>query len=638
MGIKTIGDLANNRYIATAYYLSHIDSLSEETLEKVASQLNEDISSVPREAWPELPLSVLPQGPDPQAMQAYLGITTIGQLAELFTPVQQLLEEVTQTGQGDGVNPVDDKEEAQEAPVAEEEEIIESRPALRYAYDMEAQLNDDGDFDHEAREEAVAQANEMQQSGQPESGAGIATGGAVGQTKIPKGTTAGLHHDNSGWTSLGPHNVGGRTLAILPVYQTVNGGENKLVFYAGAASGGVWYSDDEGANWVPTEDLMPNLAVASLIADPNDDTGQTLYAGTGEGAMTKEAKSSGIPKGAGIFKSTDGWSWTQIEATKPTADNTAFTAVNSLAFTNNNNTLVAATNGGIWYSNRSTDSDDFKVWTQAKHTTNPGRVQAEDGIREGENKVSDQGTGWNGSGHVYFWMNPKTTSVTLFPYVSATGSYDMTIRYWANGNGADPEAKYTLSLIINKTTRKQLTFTNPGSAESMSENVTLQAGQNTIEFRVSDSDSGQVYIEYIEIANPRRLQAEQGTAEGSVTIPSAPTTPNGFEGGGYADLAKPADSGKSGETPQSTLTLSPSVPEAGDYTMNIRYATSGDETTNRTVCLTFKTAAVSTRLSYPKTSTEKPWAIISETVRLKKDSNTIKFEVKENDTGNIQLD
>ncbi|MEM7343285.1 MAG: CBM35 domain-containing protein, partial [Chloroflexota bacterium] len=256
-----------------------------------------------------------------------------------------------------------------------------------------------------------------------------------------------------------------------------------------------------------------------------------------------------------------------------------------------------------------------------------GKLRAEQGKKEGNFKIEDSWILLNGV---------NRGSLKLSPDVWSAGSYDMTIRYSADQGEYDR----TLSLIVNGGTPKQLTFAKTDSWSNWStrsEPVTLKAGSNTIEFRGKEGDTALIAIDYIEIANLRRLQAEQGTAEGSATKLLAPTTPNGFDGSGYVNLAKPADSEGSGETPQSKLTFSPTVPKAGDYTMKIRYATSGDEATDRTISLTVGSASPK-QLSFPKTSTEKPWVIISETVSLTKDSNTTVFEVKDTDTGNLHLD
>ena len=74
--------------------------------------------------------------------------------------------------------------------------------------------------------------------------------------------------------------------------------QNPAIMYAGS-SGGVWKSVDTGANWFPlTDNLLPNLTVATIAVDPvNTDT---LYVGTGN-------CNAGVPpyNGTGLYRSTD---------------------------------------------------------------------------------------------------------------------------------------------------------------------------------------------------------------------------------------------------------------------------------------------------------------------------------------------
>ncbi|HEX2913739.1 MAG TPA: hypothetical protein VH186_23240, partial [Chloroflexia bacterium] len=107
------------------------------------------------------------------------------------------------------------------------------------------------------------------------------------------------------WQWLGPGNVGGRIRSIL-----VNPA-NTSIIYIGAVAGGVWKSSDGGQSWQILNDFLPNMAVSSLVMDPSDTTGNTIYAGTGEGYYN----SDGI-RGNGIFKTTDGGAnWSQLDST-----------------------------------------------------------------------------------------------------------------------------------------------------------------------------------------------------------------------------------------------------------------------------------------------------------------------------------
>ncbi|MGB8644471.1 MAG: hypothetical protein WCF84_04490 [Anaerolineae bacterium] len=147
------------------------------------------------------------------------------------------------------------------------------------------------------------------------------------------------------WTGLGPGNIGGRVRAIIPI--------DANTILLGSVGGGIWKTTDGGASWALINDTMANLAIGSMALDPTS-SGQTLYAGTGEGFFNADAI-----QGAGIFKSTDGGNtWTQLASTAP-ATTTQFQYVNRLAISPDGSTLLAATNAGIMSS-----PDGGTSWTQ----------------------------------------------------------------------------------------------------------------------------------------------------------------------------------------------------------------------------------------------------------------------------------
>lgn len=229
---------------------------------------------------------------------------------------------------------------------------IPDRPQARLEYERDALLDDDGEISEDGRTRALAQLERLR-SELPSvcrEVAGVPVGATVfAATEFAvapraEDPTAGLNANNTGWTALGPGNIGGRTRA-LEIDPT-----NTARIFAGGVGGGVWRSPDSGNSWIPTDDLMANLAVCSLVIDPTDPN--TLYAGTGEGFSNVDAI-----RGDGIFQTTDGGStWTQIASTRANSD---FFYVNSLAISSNGQTLLAATNTGIF---RSTDAG--QTWSQ----------------------------------------------------------------------------------------------------------------------------------------------------------------------------------------------------------------------------------------------------------------------------------
>src|ERR1700704_3969086 len=77
------------------------------------------------------------------------------------------------------------------------------------------------------------------------------------------------------------------------------------IYYAGAASGGVWKTTDGGISWVPVADSMPGAAGGALAVAPADP--RVVWAGTGEAGAIRDSDVIGD----GIYKSVDaGRTWT----------------------------------------------------------------------------------------------------------------------------------------------------------------------------------------------------------------------------------------------------------------------------------------------------------------------------------------
>src|SRR5689334_8211198 len=94
---------------------------------------------------------------------------------------------------------------------------------------------------------------------------------------------------------IGP--VGNRVIAAASVAGDPN------IYYAGAASGGIFKSTDGGIHWAPIFDGQPVSSIGSLAIAPSDPN--LIWAGTGETFIR-----SHISLGAGIYKSGDaGKTW-----------------------------------------------------------------------------------------------------------------------------------------------------------------------------------------------------------------------------------------------------------------------------------------------------------------------------------------
>jgi hypothetical protein len=100
-----------------------------------------------------------------------------------------------------------------------------------------------------------------------------------------------------------PYTTAGRVtaLALAP-----NCGEGNCRLYVAAAGGGVWRTSkalhtNPSQKWEFISGSFGTNAIGSLLLDPNDPSGNTLYAATGE-----ENASGDSEAGVGIYKTTDG--------------------------------------------------------------------------------------------------------------------------------------------------------------------------------------------------------------------------------------------------------------------------------------------------------------------------------------------
>ena len=106
--------------------------------------------------------------------------------------------------------------------------------------------------------------------------------------------------DGLSFRFLGPA-VGNRVASIAGVPG------DPYVYYAGAASGGIWKTTDGGIRWAPVADSMPVAAIGALAVAPSDPA--IVWAGTGEAWAIRDSDVIGD----GIYKSMDaGKTWTHM--------------------------------------------------------------------------------------------------------------------------------------------------------------------------------------------------------------------------------------------------------------------------------------------------------------------------------------
>ena len=192
------------------------------------------------------------------------------------------------------------------------------RDAASSAKGLAGIANEGPDATYEAQQEA-------ERAYPADSVPSVATSNSISTFKAVRGRGEGK---GSSWQSIGPSKAqypalldqflaGGKPYtASGRVTAMAIGGckhNNKCSIYLGAAGGGVWVADratDGGGNvhWQFKSGSFGTNAIGSLLVDPSDPTGNTVYAGTGEGNASADSEA-----GLGIYKSTNGGdSWTLV--------------------------------------------------------------------------------------------------------------------------------------------------------------------------------------------------------------------------------------------------------------------------------------------------------------------------------------
>lgn len=130
---------------------------------------------------------------------------------------------------------------------------------------------------------------------------------AAAQTGKAAKAAASAPLDSATISGIGIRNIGSAAMsgriASLAAREEKDG---KITLFVGAASGGVWKSDDGGTSFKPVFDKQPVQSIGVVKLDPNNR--DTIWVGTGE-AWTRNS----VSVGNGVYKSTDGGeTWTHM--------------------------------------------------------------------------------------------------------------------------------------------------------------------------------------------------------------------------------------------------------------------------------------------------------------------------------------
>ncbi|MEY2547224.1 MAG: hypothetical protein QOG48_2341 [Verrucomicrobiota bacterium] len=165
-------------------------------------------------------------------------------------------------------------------------------------------------------------------------------------------------------SGLGARNIGsaamsGRISCIAGAHEP----SGRITLFVGAASGGVWKSDDGGTRYRPVFDEQGVQSIGAITLDPKNS--KNVWVGSGE-SWTRNS----VSIGDGVYRSTDGGeSWTHVGLEK--SERIARLVVSPKS----SDTVFAAVPGALWSD--STDrglyktSDGGKTWAQVLKGANP---------------------------------------------------------------------------------------------------------------------------------------------------------------------------------------------------------------------------------------------------------------------------
>ncbi len=155
--------------------------------------------------------------------------------------------------------------------------------------------------------------------------------------------------------------------------------KNPKIIYVGAASGGVWKSENGGSAWKPVFDDQPTQNIGALAIQQSDPN--VVWVGTGEGNPRNS-----MSLGMGIFKSTDGgltWKHMGLESTKtihrilidPNDPNVVYVGAMGDPFTANaDRGLFKTVDGGQHWEKMLFTNEKSGVADMVMDPTNPNRI------------------------------------------------------------------------------------------------------------------------------------------------------------------------------------------------------------------------------------------------------------------------
>lgn len=298
--------------------------------------------------------------------------------------------------------------------------------------------------------------------------------------------------------------------------------------------------------------------------------------------------------------------------------------------------LTTVANGATGASVNSTTNPTNLSWLGQQawndsHSTAPtptpvpggSKYEAENAALSGGAKVNNNHANYSGTGFVDgYWNVGATTTFTV--NIASSGTYQVDLRY-----GNNMGSTQTLNIYVNGTLAKTTHLANLANWDSWSdqtETLNLNGGNNTIAYKYDSSNSGNVNLDYINLTapyTPKKYEAENATLAGGAAVNN--NHPN-YSGTGFVDGYWNVGA---------TTTFSISVPSAGSYSLDLRYANNMGN--SRTLNI-YINGTLSQTVTLNNLANWDSWSDATVSVSLNAGSNTIAYKYDSSNSGNVNLD
>ncbi|ANZ40390.1 hypothetical protein BBK82_34595 [Lentzea guizhouensis] len=256
----------------------------------------------------------------------------------------------------------------------------------------------------------------------------------------------------------------------------------------------------------------------------------------------------------------------------------------------------------------------------------PTTYQAESAALSGGARAETEHAGYTGSGYVGGFTDAHrgAAAVTVTTSGSTAGANRLVLRY-ANGTGSTR----TLTLAVNGGTRQLSLPATAGWASwgTVSQDVTLNAGANTLAVSYGSGDNGNVNVDSLSVepVTPAAgvVEAETGTLSGGARVESEHA---GHTGSGYVGGFVDANRGAA-----ATFTISSTATRAS---LTLRYANG----TGSPRTMTATVNGTAQQVSLPATASWAGWGTATVPVTTAAGANTVVISFGGNDNGNVNLD